>query len=362
MKLSIKTTKLQEMVSRAVKGASNNKLIPLTSLMAIELNSSKLTLITTDATNYLYVIEDKVVGEDFYVVVAVDTFAKLISRMTSENVSLELKENSLEVIGNGTYNIELPLDENGELIKYPDPAKDFSSSNSAITVNLSVIKTILNSVKPSLAITLENPCYTGYYVGDKIVATDSFKIASMDVNLFNTNVLISPEMMNLLDVMTDEKISVSIQDNIIAFITDNCVVYGNLMEGIEDYEIVAISGLLDTKFGSVCKLPKSALLQVLDRLSLFVGTYDKNGIRLTFTKEGLQISSKAANGVELIEYVESKKFKEFTCLIDIEMWTQQIKAQATDVIELHYGLDNAVKMVDGNITQITALLEENESE
>ena len=50
MKLSIKTEKLKEMVSRSIKGVGNNKLIPLTSLMAIELKDGKLTLITTDAT------------------------------------------------------------------------------------------------------------------------------------------------------------------------------------------------------------------------------------------------------------------------------------------------------------------------
>lgn len=58
MKLQIKTTKLQEMLARAIKGASNNKLIPLTSLIAISLKDGELTLITTDATNYLYVRDD----------------------------------------------------------------------------------------------------------------------------------------------------------------------------------------------------------------------------------------------------------------------------------------------------------------
>ena len=55
MKIIIKTTTLQEMIAKAIKGASNNKLIPLTSLMAIEVKDKVLTLTTTDATNYLYI-------------------------------------------------------------------------------------------------------------------------------------------------------------------------------------------------------------------------------------------------------------------------------------------------------------------
>ena len=105
MKLTLKTEKLKEMVSRAVKGVGNNKLIPITSLMAIEVKDNVLTLITTDATNYLYIIEDKVIGDDFYAVVDANVFAKLISKMTCESVTLEITSGvyTLVVKGNGDY-------------------------------------------------------------------------------------------------------------------------------------------------------------------------------------------------------------------------------------------------------------------
>lgn len=365
MKLTLKTEKLKEMVSRAVKGVGNNKLIPLTSLMAIEVKDNTLTLITTDATNYLYVVEDKVVADDFYVVVDANTFSKLISKMTCENVSLEVKSGvyTLEVKGNGNYKIELPLDENGEPIKYPDPVSSLNLSNAVEKmVNRTTIQVILDTIKPALAVTLENPCYTGYYVGDQVVATDTYKIASMDVKLFDEARLVSPEFMELLSVMNSEKITVQMTKNDIVCSTPDCIVYGKFMEGIEDYAIDAIMGLVDTEMDSFCSIPKNAILQLLDRLSLFVGTYDKNAIHLTFTPNGLQVSSKAASGVEIIDYVSSENFKDFTCSIDIQMLTQEIKAIQNDVIELCYGEDNAIKMTDGNITIIVALLEDDMEE
>ena len=106
MKLSIKTTILQEMVSRVIKGASQNKLIPLTSLMAIQLKSGKLTLITTDASNTLYIMQDKVEGDDFYCVMPVEQFSKLVSKMSSENITLLLDNNILTINGNGIYKID----------------------------------------------------------------------------------------------------------------------------------------------------------------------------------------------------------------------------------------------------------------
>ena len=359
MKITVSTQKLKEMVARSIKGVGNNKLIPLTSLMCIEVDNGVLSLITTDATNYLYIVGDKASMEDFYAVVDANTFSKLVSRMTCENVTLEVKNNVLHVKGNGNYKIELPLDENGEAIKYPVPYKNLRRSAPVEgTINRTTIQVILDTIKPALAVTLENPCYTGYYVHDKIVATDTFKIASMDVEMFDNACLISSELMDLLSVMTQEKINVEIYGDDIVFLSNDCIVCGKFMDGIEDYAIDAISDLVDTEIDSFCAIPKATLVQLLDRLSLFVGPYDKNAVYLTFTRDGLQVSSKAADGVEIIDYTESQNFIDFTCAIDIQMFTQEVKAIQSDVIEIYYGNDSAIKMVDGNITIVVALLED----
>ena len=358
MKLTINTSTLQSMVAKSMKGASCNKMIPLTGLMAIQLLDHELTLITTDATNYLFIHEDKVEGDDFYVVVQAEMFAKLISKLTCEKVSLELKDNTLMVTGNGKYSIELPLDEEGELIKFPNPMENGLHDVQADALNLSTVKLILNTAKAALANTLEVPCYTGYYVGNKVVATDTYKICGIDIKLWDEPALISPEMMNLLDIFTDEKFTAMRSGNTMWFESKNCHLYGTLMDSIDDYQIEAIEGLLEQGFESSCKVNKSALLQLLDRLALFVSPYDKNGVYLTFTRDGLQIESKQANSVELIPYAESNKFRDFTCCIDIEMLHSQVKANAGDGITIYYGDESAIKIADGNVTQVIALLED----
>ena len=55
MKLTITTAVFQEMLNRAIKGAGLNKLLPLTSLIAIKVKDKVLTLITTDGSNTLYI-------------------------------------------------------------------------------------------------------------------------------------------------------------------------------------------------------------------------------------------------------------------------------------------------------------------
>lgn len=358
MKLTVTTAVLQSMVAKSMKGASCNKMIPITGFMNICLKDGVLSLATTDASNYWYVREDHIGGEDFEVVVQADMFAKLVSKMTSEKITLELKDSILYVKGNGNYSIELPLDEEGELVKFPNPLDTFVGKDED-EIKLSTVKLICATAKSALATSDEIPCYTGYYAGSSVIATDTYKICGIAIKLFDTPALVSVEMMNLLELMDTENISVGFADNnAVVFETESCAVYGHFMDCVDDFQVEPISGLLEQEFASSCKISKNALLQLLDRLSLFVTPYDKNGIYLTFTRNGLQVDSKKANSCEVIEYLESSKFADFTCCIDIEMLASQVKANTGDSIEIQYGEDNAIKLTDGNVTQIIALLED----
>lgn len=360
MKLTINTETLKTLLTKAVRGCSNNKLIPITSMICISAVGKKVQLVTTDATNYLYVSGEALKEEsDFYVTIQVDTFSKLIQKMTCENVSLEIKDGVLVVSGNGTYKIELPLDENGNPVKFPDPVKDLDYHDVEATITKPIIDSIINTAKSALATTLEVPCYTGYYMGDKVITTDTYKICGMDIDIFNVPKLLSSEAVDLLTVMTDNDVNIYEHDNnVLVFADSGEVLYTKEMAGIEDFQVEAITELLESEFDSVCKFPKSSIIPMLDRLSLFVGTYDKGAVILTFTKDGLMVSSKADSGQEIIPYTDIENFKEFTCLVDVEMLQSQIKAQVGDMVTLYYGKENAIKMVDGNVTQIIALLED----
>ena len=364
MQLSIKADSLKEMVARAIKGVGNNKLIPLTSLMCISVDNGVLTLVTTDATNYLYIRKELEDADDFYAVVPVDVFSKLVARMTCEKVTLSVVQGKiLEVKGNGTYSIELPVDESGNAVRYPDPMAEVKLEGEGKEIKAETIRSILNSVKPSLAVTLELPCYTGYYLGDRVFGTNTYKIACLDVKLVDKPILVAADTMNLLAVMTADKVKMDVLDEALVFTSPDCWVYSSKMPGIEEFQIDAINDLVDTAFANVVELPKPTVLQILDRLSLFVSPYDKNGINLDFTDKELQISSKTSNGVETIPYSAANlsDTPEFSCEIDIEFFTTQVKAQTGNVIKLFYGEENSIKMVDGDLTQIVALMEESDS-
>lgn len=366
MKLTINTAQFQNMVAKAVKGAGMNSDLFITQLMSIKLEKNLLTLETTDNNNYLYVRADKVPGEDFSVVVQADKFSKLISKLTCENVTLEVKSkegelDKLVVKGNGKYVLELPYDEEGELIDFPDPVEEKNNEGdfwNSTELQLSTIKHILSTAKAALLVGKDDMCYADYYCGDRVVATDTYKICGIDIKLFDEPKLISPQLMDLLDVISTETILVRHKDDIVIFETGEVIVYGTVDEGIEDYKIDAISGLIDEQFPSSCKIEKQPLVQMLDRLSLFVDVFDKNSVYLTFTKEGLMVSSKQDSGSETIPYKESQNFNDYTCCLDIDLFKTQVKAYQSDVIEILYGKENSIKFVLGNTKQIIALADD----
>jgi DNA polymerase III sliding clamp (beta) subunit (PCNA family) len=357
MKITVKTSLLQQMVAKVVKGASNNKMIPITSLMAIEQKDGVLTLTTTDSTNTFKVFNKLPEQEEFYVVVPVDIFSKLVARTTTENITLTLNDDSLEMCGNGKYNIDLQLDEVGNLIRFPEPK--FDASGDEVTIKSVDVKKILTTNKAALATTLEIPCITGYYCGkDEVITTDTFKVCHNPVSLFSEPALLPPELLDLLALADEEVIKVSRNGSRIMFHTPTMSVYGVELEDIEEYPIEAIGQFLDVHFTSVCTVNRTALLDVLNRLSLFVAPYDNNSLRLTFNNDSLMISSKKSNGTEAIKYETSKNFTPFTCCIDIALFASQVAAQTTDTVELWYGHDTAVKMVSEGVTQIIALVGE----
>jgi DNA polymerase III sliding clamp (beta) subunit (PCNA family) len=363
MKLQIKTTKLQEMLSKAIRGASNNKLIALTGLIAIQLKDDELVLTTTDATNYLYVKDTNtgnwVADEDtFYAVVQVTTFSKLVARMTCESIVLEINDSYLSVVGNGTYKIDIPLDEDGNPIKYPNPAEMVSKNNEIGRLSNVTIKNIINSLKQALMTTSEYPCYTCYYAGDFVIATDTFKISSLRKQLFTEPKLISTEQMNLLDVMGSDEIIVYSDGSKMLFDSHNCTVYAVEPIYIEEFSVDAIESLITQRFNSMCKLPKDAILRLLDRISLFVGEKDNGEVFLTFTPDGLMVTSKKSTGTEMIPYIEHMNLVDFACSVNVNMLTAQIKAQSGDAIELWFGDDRSIKIVDGDNTAIIALFNE----
>ena len=99
MKITVKTDEFKKMVAKAIKGAGNNRLLPITSMMLISKNEStdnRICLTTTDTMTWFNVFGEAYTGEPFYCVVPVDIFSKLVSKLTCDKVTLEVIDDVLK--------------------------------------------------------------------------------------------------------------------------------------------------------------------------------------------------------------------------------------------------------------------------
>jgi hypothetical protein len=354
--MKVVSSRMKDAVNKAIKGAGFNNLIPITSMIGIKLEGGKLRLFTTDMTNTLCIIIDKVSGVDMDITVDADKFGKLIAKTTSEDIELIVIDDVLSVKANGTYKIPLISDEEG-LVTFPALSE---TKGKTTNVKLTSIMQAYNINKSALAKTLENPALTGYYCGDMVISTDANVITFNDFKMFEQDepLLISPQLMQLLTLNKQEDIKLIVDRTLLTFVADDMVVQGAVMEGIEDFPADDVKAYLDEAFTSSCKVPKDLLLATLDRLALFIEPYDKNGAYFTFGRKGINIHSKKDASTEIINYVESKNFEPFMCCVDIPMLKEQLQANPDDTVKICYGNENALKIESGKVTQVIALLED----
>ncbi len=363
--MKLNTQILKEVVSKSIQGAGLNNSIPITSFMGIVIEDNKLKLITTDATNYFYAVCDEKIKEDFSIVVYAEQFAKLISKITSEFTYLNIKDRYLEVKANGTYSLELPVDEDGEIItKYPDPLESIDLSGDATEIAQDTISDIITVCKPSLAVddnSMKNfPEITNYYLGNKVFATNRNEVACIDSEVMDNSVLLQPKIIELLHIIDEDALYYELTDGS-AFVSKNgnYIIYSKQPTDIENYPIDVLNRYIDTDFKSVCKVDKNDFIALLERITLFVGKYDDRVVRLYFEKDGIRVSNNDRSSNELLAYIDSKKYKSYDCSINADKLLNQLKAYRSDTIEIHYNNEVCIKFVDEDVIQIIALMTTN---
>ena len=368
MKMQVKTVVLQELLAKAMKGVGGNKMVDITMDIAIDLHEGKLTLRSTDGTNFLTVSVDGVQGDPFSIVIPADTFSKLVQKFSCEKVSLEVKDNYLEVSGNGIYKLKIPYDELGNPIKFP--TYDFDEGAETVEVELNKVKRILNTNSKATAKTMDEPALTGYFFAENVITSDGYVVCCNAMPVIGDGkrkFLLPEQFLRLMLVSEAEKVRFSAdEEGALLVRSNNFELFGYTLGGntgvdlVGQYPYDAIMKYIQEDFGAECKVQKAALLEALSRLSLVVGDYDKNEVNLDFTKTGIVISNKTASGTETVLYSGVKEYKPFKCVIDIEELKTQVQVQNVEDVTLYYGHPSAIRMTDGKMSQVVSLVDDSE--
>ena len=296
------TERLKQLVTYAVKGAGFDSNIPESMELGIKVSDSIISFSTTTGETYLRV-SDRCTADDMNITVNAEIFSKLISKITSDTVDIELNGKVLEIVGNGKYKLELIPDEEGNIKVFPD--KFVKQTELVGTIPAIDVVTINTSIKASLSESVGS-IYSQYYVGDVVASTDRIMLSILNKKYFDGAYLFSAEFVDLM-LLSCADVSLYKSDNTIVAIsnpTETCeiAICTKVPTDTSDYDIESLNKFANLSAPAFCRVKKVDLINLLDRLSLFVNKFDEGAIKLHFTQDCIEVSSMASSGIERIEY------------------------------------------------------------
>lgn len=362
MKLKLNTESLKVATTKAAKGAGNLAMLTITSAIALELKDGDLVLTTTTNSHNLDVRIKGVSSAEnnFYACTDCELFTRLVSKTNTENITLEVTENSLVFTGDGVYNLPLLQDEEGTMVRITPITVDSLEVISVPTENL---KKILTWNKLSVAKTLEEPIFTGYCVKDNQVYTYNNNTACVsNLKLDKINMLIPSGIVDLFSLFEDKNVNVSTTNNKVEFASSDLVITGALLEGFDLYPTDQLGELVNgNEFKNSIKVSKAKFSNMLDRMSLFT-TEDKNELSISFAKDKLIVSDKNLSAGEQLAYISNNEVEPFEVKIDLNDIKQIVGEVSGEEVCMLYGSDVGLCVYSDNSRYIIPLLGEDEEE
>ena len=135
------------------------------------------------------------------------------------------------------------------------------------------------------------------------------------------------------------------------------------MDDLNNYRqtLTGVQGLINSVYGNKVKVKKNDLINLLDRLGIFVSEYDSNSIDLLFLPEYIKVTNQKKTCDEVIKYEETNltNLVEFQSALNIEHLKQLLAVLPDETIEFQFDSSIPVlKIVDGDIVQFLGLMDE----
>ena len=361
-KVTVPTVVLRDLVSRAVKGSTNVDLIPMSGLMKVKQQDGKLYVSTTDNTNYLTTFAD-VVADNFEFIVQSKIFSQVVSKLTSVDTTFIIEGNKITIEANGKYSISSVTDADGSNIAFP--SVEVSSTGSAIHLKPEEVKSILSLSKSCKGEKNEIPAVIGnYYLdADRVLTTNYYKACSNPIKVTETPVLVNSFVMDLVNAVVDESGVDTYQDAdyIVFESTKGRLVGKKNNSDIADYPASDLINLISNDLASSVQINRTQFVQAVDRMCLFVDTYEQNRLSLNFTNDGLILYSTKTDSSELIKYISSSPIEnEVKFSVDGFFLKAELTACDKEDLTVRFSDDVGLQIKCGETTLMLGLLNESE--
>lgn len=364
--IKIKTEVLKDMLNKIIKVYKPNKILPLTYLIELESNENGLSIKITDNVTTM-IMNERIEGlPNARTVVDAKIITDLVNKITTEEIELNINENSLSIIGNGVYNLDVRVDESGEVVKLPTIDQELINSANR-EFDFKGIAERLKICRSAISLGEDGKELGNYYLKDIIIASDGQKLSTINnvPSMKDDELFIGNDFGRIIADLGFVKANYIKKDEKLVIVGENFVLSTTMeISDLENFKISPlpeIRQMISTSYTNNATIKKDNIVKLLDRLNLFVTAYDNNSINLLFLPDKIKATSQKKTCDEDIEY-ESKDLKdlvEYNSPVNIEFLKQLLSVLPSDTIEFQFDTSIPVlKIVDGEIVQFISILED----
>ena len=366
--ITLKTEELNNICSKILSAVDSNGLSEITETVELVLKDNNFYLQVTNREYFVKVKLSTNISGEFHATIHAELFLKLISKITTELVTLSTTEKTLIIKGNGKY--ELPLVYEGkEILKLPE----ININNVTNTFNIN--GAILNSIntynsKQFMMGNIVNPIQSFYYMDKNGAITfttgacvNKFSLEK-DVKLLLNSKLVKLFKLFKSDANVDftigqDQISQEVIQTKVRFKTSDIEITAILPMNDNAVAKVPVTAIRDRAFKDydyTAIINKNELLQAINRLFLFSSnssSIDRTFGIFEFGKDSVTIKDINRINTETIHYSNSvPTLSQYSNVLDFGDLKLVLESSSEDYINLSFGDHQAVVCLRGNIYNI----------
>lgn len=366
----IRIEKLQNACKNILTAVDSNTLSTITETLELVTVDNYLYM---NVTNREYFAQVKIdIGEvvDFHATVNATLFLKLISQITTDTVELNIKDNYVVVVANGTYKLPLIFD-GDKLLELPEI--EIKNVTNEFEIDSDILTSILQyNSKELLKGTIARPVQRLYYVDEKGAITFT---SGACVNSFNlpqeVKLLFNDRLVKLFKLFDGSKVNLKIgYDNIsediiqtkVSFTSPDIKLTAILScddSLLSKVPVSAIRGIATAEYPYSININKEYLLQAISRLLLFntlSGSRDivKPYSTLEFGKDSVIIYDVKKENKEVVNYNNTVLDidEQYTAILDLPELKATLETCNEPYLNINFGNNTSIVLTRGRITNV----------
>lgn len=361
----VKVEQFQEVCKKILEAVDSSGVVSVSDTLELELINKKLYLNVTNNEYYVTVTIDVDDDSEFHAVVNASLFLNLVSKLTTAEMHMNIKDNVLVIKSNGNYKIPL-IFENDALVQLPkikigEVTSNFKIANETLQ---SILKFNSKELQKS---GIKKIVQKMFYIDDKgcITFTNGACVNSFTLEK-PVKILLTEKVVKLFKLFLSDEIEFTLgvdvtSNNMVqtkASFKDKDVQITTILSSdsslINSVPVEAIRGLASTSFPHSIVLEKRSVLDAINRLSLF----DKNNVVTLYTylsvsKEGLCIYDTRKNNNEKLPLVNAFNSDEtYDFILDTNDFKITLETNNDQYVTLNFGNRRAVVIDRPNIKNI----------